>query len=320
MKFYDFIIIGGGAAGIAAAQKLVDLFPNKQIALFERDASLGGILQQCLHTGFGLEYFKQEYSGPEYADKIISHKNLNEIDIFLNTSVTEILSTKHIICSSKVEKDKKYSFDRLILATGSREIPFGRLGIPSSRPAGIFGAGEAQYLVNRMGIIPGKEVVILGAGDIGLIMSRRLIFEGIEVKAIVELKETPGGVLRNVQTCVHDFNVPLLTSSTIVKVHGKNRVTGVTIAEVNEDFSPNFSQTSFYKCDTLLTSVGLVPEIDLCDNLNLENKQHGQINTDSFGKTSIPWLYVCGNASSIHPIVDKVSFEGEKVAQGILNE
>ena len=238
----------------------------------------------------------------------------------MSTSVTSISPSKTVVFSNSTEKNKKIAFERLILATGSREKPFGALGIPSDRPAGIYGAGEAQYLVNRMGLIPGKRFVILGAGDIGLIMARRVIYEGLELNAVIELEKKAGGVLRNVQTCIHDYSIPLITSSTIVKVHGKKRVTGVTVAKVNDDFSPDFSQTTDFECDTLLTSVGLLPEIELCDNLELEKTASGNISVDSNGRSSIPWLYVCGNASKIHPIVDKVSLEGEKVAIGISNE
>ena len=319
MLNYDYVIIGGGAAGIATAQRLYEFLPQSKIALFERDSSLGGILQQCFHTGFGLEYFQKELSGPEYASLLKEKIRTTNIDIYLNCSVTEILPSKSIIFSNKDKKNEAVKFKKLILATGSREIPFGALGIPSERPAGIFGAGEAQFLINRMGLMPGKKAVILGAGDIGLIMARRLIFEGMETCAIIELRDKPGGVERNIQTCVKDFDIPLYTSSTIVQVHGKDRVSGITFAPVTQNLRPDFSKQTYIECDTLLTSVGLTPEIDLCNNLPVK-RLNSSIQTNYNGQTSLPWLYICGNASSIHPIVDKVSLEGEKVALGIIDE
>ncbi len=313
MKKYDFAIIGAGAAGIAAAAEIGRRFPEKSCLMIERDPRPGGILLQCIHSGFGLQYFKEELTGPEYAETAFSKLmslNSQNLEIRFNTTVIAINADKTLVCSNP-DGCSSISFDQLILATGSREISFGALAIPSHRPAGIFGAGEAQLLINRHAIKPGKVGVILGAGDIGLIMARRLVYEGMQVAAVIELKTEPGGVKRNVQTCIYDLGIDLFTSSTIVRVHGKKRVEGVSIARVDADFQPDFATLRQIRCDFLLSAVGLMPEIQLAREAGASFSR-GHLQLDENGRTTLPWLYACGNAAKIYPIVDEVSVGSEK--------
>lgn len=318
MKHYNFAIIGAGAAGIAAATEIVRRFPDKSCIMIERDNRPGGILLQCIHSGFGLKYLKEELTGPEYAEKVF--KKLTEqpdqnLSICLGTTVLKVLPGKKLVCSSR-SGTETIAFDRLILASGSREIPFGALSIPSERPAGIFGAGEAQLLINRCGIKPGKTGIILGAGDIGLIMARRLVYEGMRVAAVVEIKGEPGGVRRNVQTCIHDLGIPLMTSSTITRVHGRSHVEGVSVARVNEAFEPDFSTETMIKCDFLLSAVGLMPEIQLAREAGAAVKK-GHLELSDVGQTSVDWLYACGNAAKIFPIVDDVSIQSATLIKSL---
>lgn len=308
----DIVIVGGGAAGIAAATRLRSFDTSSRIMLLERDDALGGILRQCIHTGFGVEYFGAELTGPEYAAKALSRFPADRIDVRLNTHVTSLHHDRRL---SAVGPEGGYDvrFQNLILATGSREIPFGSLRIPSARPAGIFGAGEAQYLINRLGIMPGRRAVILGAGDIGLIMCRRFLFEGLDVAAVVEAGPKPGGVIRNVQTCVRDYGIPLLTSSTVIAVHGTSHVEAVTVASLDDTRRPIPNTLRHIACNTLLVAVGLVPEVDLALDLGLPKEGRGLACT-SEGRTALTWLWVCGNSARIHPIVDAVSREAEYVA------
>ncbi len=321
MKKYKFAIIGAGAAGIAAANQLVCCSPDSTCVLIERDSRPGGILLQCIHTGFGLHYFKDELTGPEYAEaafkKLQSAEN-SHLELLFNTTVVAVEENRTLICSNQHDQFR-ISCENLVIATGSREIPFGALGIPSDRPAGIFGAGEAQLLINRHAMQPGQTGVILGAGDIGLIMARRLVYEGMQVAAVIELKNEPGGVKRNVQTCIDDLGIELLTSSTIVRVHGSNRVEGVTVARVDADRQPLFSKTRFIACDFLLTAVGLMPEIQLARDAGARTL-NGHLQLDESGRSSLPWLYACGNAARIFPIVDDVSISSEKVSKNICGE
>ncbi len=314
----DIAIVGGGAAGIAAATRLRSFDQSSRIMLLERDDALGGILRQCIHTGFGVEYFGAELTGPEYAAKALSRFPADRIDVRLNTHVTALHHDRRLSAAGP-EGGYDVRFRNLILATGSREIPFGSLGIPSARPAGIFGAGEAQYLINRLGIMPGRRAVILGAGDIGLIMCRRFLFEGLDVAAVVEAGPRPGGVIRNVQTCVRDYGVPLLTSSTLIAVHGNSHVEAVTIASLDDTRRPIPNTLRRIACDTLLVAVGLVPEVDLAHDLGLPREGRGLACT-SEGRTALPWLRVCGNSARIHPIVDAVSREAESVADALCSK
>jgi thioredoxin reductase len=309
MKKFQFAIIGAGAAGIAAAGEITRRFPDASCALIERDSRPGGILLQCIHSGFGLEYFKEEMTGPEYAQKAFNQLDQEQITMFFNTTVTQISTERKLLCHNPQESFE-ISFENLILATGSRETPFSVLAIPSERPAGIFGAGEAQLLINRHALRPGSVGVILGAGDIGLIMARRLVYEGMKVAAVVEIAPQPGGVKRNVQTCIYDLRIPLFTESTLIKVHGKDRVCGVSIARVNKNMEPDFSSQKFVECDFVLSAIGLLPEIALAKDIGA-TCSNGHLKINSAGQTSIPWLYACGNAAKIFPIVDEVSLTAE---------
>lgn len=315
MKKYDFAIIGAGAAGIAAADRIVRS-SDATCVLIERDSRPGGILLQCIHTGFGLQYFKEELSGPEYAEKAFSQLASEKLDLLFNTTVIEISPEKTLLCCNE-QGSCNIAFNQLILATGSREIPFSALAVPSERPAGIFGAGEAQLLINRHALKPGNTAVILGAGDIGLIMARRLVFEGMQVAAVLEIRSEPGGVKRNVQTCIYDLGIPLYTRATITKVHGKERVSGVSIARVNDNFEPDFAALEFIACDFVLSAIGLMPEISLTNNVGTEIES-GHLKLDDNGRSSLPWLYACGNAAKIFPIVDDVSSTAEVTATAAL--
>ncbi len=317
MKKYDFAIIGAGAAGIAAADRITRS-SDATCVLIERDSRPGGILLQCIHTGFGLQYFKEELSGPEYAEKAYAQLGREKLDLLFNTTVLEISHEKKLLCCNK-QGSFKIAFGQLILATGSREIPFSALALPSGRPAGIFGAGEAQLLINRHALKPGNTAVILGAGDIGLIMARRLVFEGMQVAAVVEIRSEPGGVKRNVQTCIYDLGIPLYTKATVIKVHGKERVCGVTIARVNDDFEPDFATVEHIVCDFVLSAIGLMPEISLTNGIEPQIEK-GHLKLDKHGRSSLPWLYACGNAAKIFPIVDEVSSTAEETAMAALNK
>lgn len=324
MHDIDVAIIGGGAAGLACATRILADRPATRLAIFERDCELGGILLQCIHSGFGLSYLGQELTGPEYRTIVLDRTPLDRCQVRLETHVTHI-GPDRTVHSLGAAGPETWTCRHVVLATGAREVPFGALAIPSRRPAGIFTAGEAQYLINRQGLMPGRRAVILGAGDIGLIMSRRFIFEGLEVAAVVERQAIPGGMPRNVQTCVHDFDVPLLTGASIVAVHGERRVTGVTVATVTSDGTPRRDvPLRQMACDTLLVAVGLLPEIDLAIELGARRQGRRLETADDgptgAGRSSVPWLSVCGNARQIHPIVDDVSREGEAVGATVARE
>lgn len=322
MKNFDFMIIGAGAAGIAAAKQIANKLPQASCAVVERDSRPGGILLQCIHPGFGVQYFKEELTGPEYAEKAFSEIENLKIELFFNTTVTAINKDRTIDCSNQIGFFQ-LSFSKLILATGSREVPLSSLAIPSMRPSGVFGAGEAQLLINRYAFKPGSVGVIIGAGDIGLIMARRLVYEGMKVSSVIEIQNEPGGVRRNVQTCIYDLNISLRTNSTLVQIHGKERVTGVTVAKVDQKFSPDFSAQEYIPCDFVLSAIGLMPEIALAKDAGADFS-NGHLSIAPTGRSSIPWLFACGNAAKIFPIVDEVSYSTEKtidcVAKADCNE
>jgi sarcosine oxidase subunit alpha len=307
----DLVIIGGGPAGMAAAVAAYEA-GIKDVLILERDESLGGILKQCIHNGFGLHTFKEELTGPEYAyryERLV--KELN-IPYKLNTMVLDVTEDKVITATNSYDGIFTIQAKAIILAMGCRERSKGALNIAGSRPAGIYSAGTAQKFVNIDGYMPGKEVVILGSGDIGLIMARRMTLEGAKVKAVCELMPYSGGLARNIEQCLNDFNIPLKLSHTVIEIHGQKRLEGVTIAQVDERRKPILSTKEYIPCDTLLLSVGLIPENELTKkaNVSINNITNGAY-VDQNRETNIPGIFACGNVLHVHDLVDFVSEEAE---------
>lgn len=305
------VIIGGGPAGLAAAIGAYEA-GQRDILIIERELSLGGILNQCIHNGFGLHTFKQELTGPEYAERYLKRILELPIDIKCETMVIDVTPEKKVIAINPQEGILEIDSDAIILAMGCRERPRGALNIPGFRPSGIFSAGTAQKFVNLDGFLPGKEIVILGSGDIGLIMARRLTLEGAKVKMVLELLPYSGGLKRNIVQCLNDYDIPLKLSHTVTRIHGKNRVTGVTIARVDSELKPLPETEEYVACDTLLLSVGLVPENELSRKagVNINLKTQGPFVSNTL-ETSIPGIFACGNVLHVHDLVDYVSEEAE---------
>ena len=309
MISYDIVIIGGGPAGLAAAVAARDC-GIESILILERDRELGGILNQCIHNGFGLHTFQEELTGPEYADRFIKQIYDRKIDYKLNTMVVEIRRDKTITALNRTDGLLEIKAGAVILAMGCRERSRGALNIPGYRPAGIFSAGTAQRLVNIDGYLPGREVVILGSGDIGLIMARRMTLEGAHVKLVAELMPYSGGLKRNIVQCLDDFNIPLKLSHTVVDIKGKERVEGVTIAQVDKNRKPIPGTEEYYPCDTLLLSVGLIPENELSTNLGVKINPvtSGPVVNESL-ETNIEGIFACGNVLHVYDLADYVSQE-----------
>ena len=309
MKVYDIVIIGGGPAGMAAA-----VAAKKQgierILILERDRELGGILNQCIHNGFGLHTFQEELTGPEYADRFIGQVKLYNIEYKLNTMVMDVSRDKRVTAMNREEGMFEIQAKAIILAMGCRERSRGALNIPGYRPAGIYSAGTAQRLVNMEGFLPGREVVILGSGDIGLIMARRMTLEGAKVKVVAELMPYSGGLKRNIVQCFDDYKIPLKLSHTVIDIKGKERVEGVTLAEVDENRRPIKGTEEFYSCDTLLLSVGLIPENEISGSMGVElNPITSGPKVNERLETSIEGVFACGNVLHVHDLVDFVSEE-----------
>jgi thioredoxin reductase len=309
-KQVDVAVIGSGPAGLTAAIHAHQSGAGK-VLLLEREEELGGILKQCIHNGFGLEQFKQDYTGPEYAERLVKELEQTDVHCLLNTLVTDISSDRIITALSPERGALEIKAKSIVLAMGCRERTRGNIGIPGTRPAGIFTAGVAQRFVNIDGYLPGKNIVILGSGDIGLIMARRLTLEGAGVIGVYEIMNYPGGLKRNIVQCLDDFNIPLRLSHTVTEIKGRQRVEGVIISEVDSDFRPVEGSEQSIACDTLLLSVGLIPENELSKKAGVELSAitGGPITTETM-ETSVPGIFTCGNVSTVFDLVDYVAQTG----------
>lgn len=309
----DIVIIGGGPAGLAAALSARKAGCEK-VLILERDRELGGILNQCIHNGFGLHTFKEELTGPEYAERYIDMAEEAKIPYLLNTMVTNISlrsdGRKKVTAMNKEDGLLEIETETVILAMGCRERSRGALNIPGYRPAGIFSAGTAQRLVNIEGYLPGRKVVILGSGDIGLIMARRMTLEGAEVQVVAELMPYSGGLKRNIVQCLDDFGIPLKLSHTVIDIKGKERVEGITLAEVDKSGKPIPGTEEEYECDTLLLSVGLIPENEISRGMGVElNPVTSGPRVNESLETNMEGVFACGNVLHVHDLVDFVSEE-----------
>ena len=308
---YDLVVVGGGPAGLAAAYEAYNK-GVESILIIERDVELGGILNQCIHNGFGLHTFKEELTGPEYAQRFIEMVNSTKVEVMLDTMVLDIENNKTVHAINSEKGYMEIKAEAIILAMGCRERTRGAINIPGDRSSGVFNAGAAQRYINIEGYMPGKEVVILGSGDIGLIMARRMTLEGAKVKAVVELMPYSNGLNRNIVQCLNDYDIPLYLSHTVVDIIGKERLEKLVIAKVDESRRPIKGTEIEFDCDTLLLSVGLIPENELSKNagIELDRRTNGPIVNESMG-TSIPGIFACGNVVHVHDLVDFVTVEAK---------
>ncbi len=307
----DVAVIGSGPAGMAAAIRAKEE-GAEQVLILERQEQLGGLLHQCVHNGFGLCYFKQDLTGPEYSHRFVEKINDLGIQVLLRTMVTHLSPDRQITAVNDREGILRFKPKSVVLAMGCRERSRGQLNVPGTRPAGIFTAGTAQRFVNVEGWIPGKKVVILGSGDIGMIMARRLTLEGAEVRAVVEILPHVGGLTRNEVQCLHDFHIPLLLEHTVTEIHGQERLEAVTLAKVDKDKTPIRGTQQRVECDTLLLSVGLIPENELSRmaGVRLDPLTGGPV-VNQWRETNIPGIFAGGNVLHVHDMVDDVSWEAE---------
>ncbi len=316
MLNYDLVVVGGGPAGMAAALRARD-FGIKDIIILERAETLGGILEQCIHTGFGLHYFGEELSGPEYAARFIELVEDQRIEYKTDTMVTDVSEDKIVTAVNKEDGLLEIQAKAVILAMGCRERPRGALSIAGTRGSGIMTAGTAQKYVNMDGYMPGKKIVILGSGDIGLIMARRMTLEGAEVKMVCELMPYSGGLTRNIVQCLDDFGIPLYLSTTVIATHGTNRLEGVTIAQVDDRLQPIPGTEKYVECDTLMLSVGLIPENELTKNVGIKMDRitNGAV-VNEMRQTDHEGIFACGNVLHVHDLVDYVTIEAQTAGEG----
>lgn len=316
MIYYDLVVVGGGPAGMAAALRARD-FGIREILILERAETLGGILEQCIHTGFGLHYFGEELSGPEYAARFIEMIEDQRIEYKTDTMVTDITEDKIVTAINKEDGLLKIQAKAVVLAMGCRERPRGALSIAGTRASGIMTAGTAQKYVNIDGYMPGRKIVILGSGDIGLIMARRMTLEGAEVKMVCELMPYSGGLTRNIVQCLDDFGIPLYLSTTVIATHGKDRLEGVTIAQVDDRLQPIPGTEKYVECDTLMLSVGLIPENELTRNLGIamDRITNGAV-VNEMRETDHSGIFACGNVLHVHDLVDYVTIEAQTAGEG----
>lgn len=315
MLNHDIVIVGGGPAGMAAAVAAYDAGCT-DVVILDREPDIGGILRQCIHAGFGLHKLGRELTGPEYADVYKQEVLKRNIEVHYETTVTAVTPDK-VVTAQNREGLLKIQAKAVILSMGCRERSRGALNTPGTRPAGIFSAGTAQKFINCEGYMVGKEVVILGSGDIGLIMARRMTLEGAKVKAVCELMPYSGGLTRNIVQCLEDFDIPLYLSTTVCEIHGKKRLEGVTIAQVDERRQPIEETKRFIPCDTLLLSVGLIPENELtrAAGIPMDPITNGAL-VDEHCQTQVPGIFACGNVLQVHDLVDYVSEEAERAGLG----
>ena len=312
----EVIIVGGGPAGLAAAVRLKSLGVDG-ILILEREKELGGILRQCIHDGFGLTRFKEALSGPEYAQRFKDEIDRLGIEYVTDTTVIEMTKDKTLIAVSK-DGLNAYKANAIVLSMGCRERTHGAISIPGTRPAGVYTAGVAQAYMNLKNIAVGSKVVILGSGDIGLIMARRITLEGGQVQAVSELQPYPSGLPRNIEQCLNDYQIPLFLSHTVTDIRGLGRLEGITVSEVDSQFKPIKGTEKDYECDTLILSVGLIPEneLSLMAGVELDERTKGPKVDENF-QTSVPGIFAAGNVLQVHDLVDFVSLEAENLAQSV---